>query len=66
MILVDRVRYSHSVFQDHDRALTLGWGYKRVRNRGRPKTVLTESTGQVGIEVPRDRDGTLKRVDRQR
>src|SRR6201996_4099533 len=29
-----------------------------VRNGSRPKTVLTESTGQVGIEVPRDRDGS--------
>ena len=26
----------------------------------RPKTVLTEGTGQVGIEVPRDRDGTFE------
>jgi putative transposase len=26
----------------------------------RPKTVLTESTGQVGIEVPRDRAGTFE------
>jgi len=25
-----------------------------------PKTVLTESTGQVGIEVPRDRAGTFE------
>ena len=31
-----------------------------VRNGTRPKTVLTESTGQVGIEVPRDRDGTFE------
>ena len=31
-----------------------------VRNGARPKTVLTESTGQVGIEVPRDRDGTFE------
>jgi transposase-like protein len=30
-----------------------------VRNGTRPKTVLTESTGEVGIEVPRDRDGTF-------
>src|SRR6266700_3607891 len=26
-----------------------------VRNGTRPKTVLTESTGQVGIDVPRER-----------
>jgi transposase-like protein len=31
-----------------------------VRNGTRAKTVLTEGTGQVGIEVPRDRDGTFE------
>jgi putative transposase len=31
-----------------------------VRNGTRSKTVLTEGTGQVGIEVPRDRDGTFE------
>jgi putative transposase len=31
-----------------------------VRNGGRSKTVLTEASGQVGIEVPRDRDGTFE------
>jgi putative transposase len=31
-----------------------------IRNGTRPKTVLTESTGQVEIEVPRDRDGSLE------
>ncbi len=30
-----------------------------VRNGTRPKTVLTEATGHVEIEVPRDRDGTF-------
>lgn len=30
-----------------------------VRNGTRSKTVLTEATGQVPIEVPRDRDGTF-------
>src|SRR5262249_40887198 len=29
-----------------------------VRNGSRSKTVLTEASGQVGIEVPRDRAGT--------
>ena len=33
-----------------------------VRNGTRPKTVLTEATGQVMIEVPRDRDGTFQPV----
>jgi putative transposase len=31
-----------------------------IRNGTRPKTVLTESTGQVSIDVPRDRDGTFE------
>ncbi len=31
-----------------------------IRNGTRPKTVLTESTGQVAIEVPRDRAGTFE------
>jgi putative transposase len=31
-----------------------------IRNCTRAKTVLTESTGEVGIEVPRDRDGTFE------
>jgi hypothetical protein len=31
-----------------------------IRNGSRPKTVLTENTGQVEIEVPRDRAGTFE------
>jgi transposase-like protein len=31
-----------------------------VRNGSRAKTVLTESTGEVSIEVPRDREGTFE------
>ena len=31
-----------------------------VRNGTRPKTVLTEASGQVQIEVPRDRAGTFE------
>jgi putative transposase len=31
-----------------------------IRNGSRPKTVLTEATGQVQLEVPRDRDGTFE------
>src|SRR5262249_5229788 len=31
-----------------------------VRNGSRSKTVLTEASGQVGIEVPRDRDGSFE------
>jgi len=33
-----------------------------VRNGTRPKTVLTEATGHVEIEVPRDRQGTFEPV----
>jgi putative transposase len=36
-----------------------------VRNGARPKTVLTEASGHVHIEVPRDRDGTFDPVDAQ-
>src|ERR1700751_4225350 len=31
-----------------------------VRNGSRPKTVLTEGTGEVGIEVPRDGEGSFE------
>ena len=31
-----------------------------VRNGTRPKTVLTEATGQVEIDVPRDRNGSFE------
>jgi len=33
-----------------------------VRNGNRPKTVLTHATGQVELEVPRDRDGSFEPV----
>lgn len=33
-----------------------------VRNGSRPKTVLTEASGQVTIDVPRDRDGSFQPV----
>lgn len=33
-----------------------------VRNRARPKTVLTGASGPVELEVPRDRDGTFEPV----
>ena len=33
-----------------------------IRNGTRPKTVLTDATGHVTIEVPRDRDGTFEPV----
>src|SRR6202046_5268921 len=33
---------------------------RNIRNGTRPKTVLTESTGQVQLDVPRDRAGTFE------
>jgi putative transposase len=44
----------------HERNTPAGNETGNVRNGSRPKTVLTEGTGQVGIEVPRDRDGTFE------
>ena len=45
----------------HERNTPAGNETGNVRNGSRAKKVLTEGTGQVGIEVPRDRDGTLSR-----
>ena len=44
----------------HERNSPAGNEAGNVRNGTRPKTVLTESTGEVGIDVPRDRDGTFE------
>ena len=51
-----------------DQELTEHLGHERhgqpvtgnVRNGTRAKTVLTESTGQVQVDVPRDRAGTFE------
>jgi putative transposase len=40
----------------HDKHGPAGNEAGNVRNGSRPKTVLTEGSGQVPIEVPRDRD----------
>ena len=37
-----------------------GVGADNIRNGTRAKTVLTENTGHVQIEVPRDRAGTFE------
>src|SRR6184192_2177473 len=39
---------------DPDRAST------NVRNGTRPKTVISDAAGEVGIDVPRDREGTFE------
>src|SRR5271169_4179874 len=44
----------------HEKNTPAGNESGNVRNGTRPKTVLTGGTGQVGIEVPRDRDGTFE------
>jgi putative transposase len=45
----------------HDKHAPPGNETGNVRNGVRSKTVLTEATGQVGIDVPRDRAGTFER-----
>jgi putative transposase len=44
----------------HEKGAPAGNETGNVRNGSRGKTVLTEASGQVGIEVPRDRDGTFE------
>ena len=44
----------------HDKHGLAGNEAGNVRNGTRPKTVLTEASGQVPIEVPRDRAGTFE------
>jgi putative transposase len=44
----------------HDKHGPAGNETGNVRNGNRSKTVLTEGSGQVGIEVPRDRAGTFE------
>jgi len=54
----------HLGYEKHDPA---GAGSGNVRNGSRAKTVLTDATGQVEIEVPRDRAGTFEpRIVRKR
>ena len=49
----------HLGYEKHDPA-GQGAGSGNVRNGTRPKTVLTDGTGPVGIDVPRDRAGTFE------
>ena len=44
----------------HEKNTPAGNETGNVRNGSRSKTVLTESTGQVGIEVPRDRKSAFE------
>jgi putative transposase len=47
----------HLGYEKHDPA---GIGAGNIRNGIRSKTVLTDNTGQVQIDVPRDRAGTFE------
>src|SRR6201996_149722 len=47
----------HLGYEKHD---PTGAGTGNIRNGTRPKTVLTEASGQVEIDVPRDRAGTFE------
>jgi transposase-like protein len=47
----------HLGYDKHDPA---GQGSGNIRNGTRPKTVLTEASGHVEIDVPRDRAGTFE------
>ncbi|MGV9977637.1 IS256 family transposase [Micromonospora wenchangensis] len=47
----------HLGYEKHDQA---GAGARNIRNGTRPKTVLTDTTGPVQIDVPRDRAGTFE------
>jgi putative transposase len=46
----------HLGYEKHDPA---GAGADNIRNGTRTKTVLSDATGHVSIEVPRDRAGTF-------
>ncbi len=46
----------------YDKGAAEGRNRGNSRNGKRPKTVTTDNAGQVGIEVPRDRDGTFEPV----
>ena len=52
----------HLGHEKHGRPVTRAGN---VRNGTRAKTVLTEGTGQVGIEVPRDRARHVRAADRE-
>lgn len=56
---LDEELTEHLGYEKHDAA---GKETGNVRNGTRSKTVLTETTGPVGIDVPRDREGTFEPV----
>jgi putative transposase len=54
---LDEEMIEHLGYEKHDPA---GIGSDNIRNGTRSKTVLTENTGPVEIDVPRDRAGTFE------
>ena len=50
----------HLGYEKHDVEGSAGAGSGNIRNGTRSKTVLTEASGQVEIDVPRDRAGTFE------
>ena len=54
---LDEEMTEHLGYEKHDPA---GAGSGNIRNGTRVKSVLTEATGQVDIEVPRDRASTFE------
>ena len=50
----------HLGYEKRDAAGAAGAGSGNIRNGTRAKTVLTEASGQVEIDVPRDRAGTFE------
>jgi putative transposase len=54
---LDEEMTGHLGYEKHDPA---GAGSGNIRNGTRAKSVLTEATGQVDIEVPRDRASTFE------
>jgi putative transposase len=56
---LDEEMTEHLGYEKHD---TAGKQTANSRNGMRPKTVLTETTGPVEVDVPRDREGTFEPV----
>ena len=60
MVLETALNQEMTEHLGHEKHSLAGNETGNVRNGSRPKTVLTEGTGQVPIEVPRDRAGTFE------
>lgn len=56
---LDEEMVSHLGYEKHD---VMGRNRGNSRNGSRSKTVLTDTVGEVDLQVPRDRDGTFEPV----